>query len=204
MTPALYAAFVLAVVTLLLIPGPSVALIVANSLARGPSAGLATVAGTSAAMVPQLVLTGVGMSALLGGLAQAFFYLRWLGVAYLIYLGVRAWTAPESELAAVAEPRRPLRALFLRGFLVSLSNPKTLLFFTAFFPQFLNPAAPLPPQIWLLSASFLTLAAIFDSGWALAAARVGGALRIGGRLRNRLTGGLLFGAGLGLALVRRS
>jgi threonine/homoserine/homoserine lactone efflux protein len=204
MAPALYAAFVLAVVTLMLIPGPNVALIVANSIARGPRAGLATVAGTSAAMVPQLALTGLGMSALLAGLAEAFFYLRWLGVAYLIFLAYRSWTAPADDLAAAPASRQPTRALFLRGFFVSLSNPKTLLFFAAFFPQFLDPKAPLGPQIWLLSASFLALAVLVDSFWALAAARVGGALRIGGRLRNRLTGGFLFGAGLGLALVRRS
>ena len=204
MTPALYIAFVLAVVTLMLIPGPNVALIVANSIARGPRAGLATVAGTTAAMAPQLLATGLGMSALLNGLAEAFFYLRWLGVAYLIYLGLRAWTAPEANLTAVASPRQPYRALFLRGFFVSLSNPKTLVFFAAFFPQFMNPAAPLAPQIALLSASFLALALIVDSGWVFAAARVGGALRISGRLRNRLAGGFLIGAGLGLALVRRS
>jgi threonine/homoserine/homoserine lactone efflux protein len=155
-------------------------------------------------MVPQLALTGLGMSALLGGVAEAFYYLRWLGVAYLVYLAYRAWTAPADDLAAVAAPRQPYRALFLRGFLVSLSNPKTLVFFAAFFPQFLNPAAPLGAQIGLLAASFLILAATVDSGWALLAARLGGAVKMSGRLRNRLSGGLLLGAGLGLALVRRS
>jgi homoserine/homoserine lactone efflux protein len=93
--------------------------------------------------------------------------------------------------------------LYLRGFLVSLSNPKTLFFFAAFFPQFLDAGAPMPRQIALLSLTFLLIAAIMDSGWALLAARVGGAPRMGGRLRNRLTGGFLFGAGVGLALARK-
>ena len=202
MSLALYATFVLAVVTLMLIPGPNVALIVANSIARGPRAGLATVAGTCAAMVPQLVLTGLGMSALIAGAAEAFAWIRWIGVAYLLWLGFRAWTAPAGDLATAAD-RRPLRLLFVRGFLVSLSNPKTLFFFAAFFPQFLDAGAPMPRQIALLSLTFLLIAAIVDSGWALLAARVGGALKMSGRLRNRLTGGFLFGAGVGLALARK-
>ncbi len=202
MSPALYATFVLAVITLMLIPGPNVALIVANSIARGPRAGLATVAGTCAAMLPQLAFTGLGMSALIAGAAEAFAWIRWLGVAYLLWLGFRAWTAPADNLAATAD-RRPLRRLFVRGFLVSLSNPKTLFFFAAFFPQFLDAGAPMAKQIAVLSLTFLLIAATVDSGWALLAARLGGALKAGGRLRNRLTGGFLFGAGLGLALARK-
>jgi threonine/homoserine/homoserine lactone efflux protein len=203
MSLPLYATFVLAVVTLMLIPGPNVALIVANAMARGPRAGLATMAGTTAAMVPQLVLTGLGMSALVAGAAEVFALLRWLGVAYLGLLAYRAFTAPGGDLAAVAPQLQPLRRLFLRGFLVSLSNPKTLVFFAAFFPQFIAPAAPVGPQVMLLSATFVALAIVIDSGWVLLASRVGGALRMSGRLRNRLTGSLLLGAGLGLALARK-
>ena len=204
MSPALYGAFVAAVVALMLIPGPNVALIDANSLARGPRAGLATVAGTWTAMVPQLVATALGMGALLAGAAQAFGWLRWLGVAYLLWLAFRAFTAPADDDAATGPQDKPLRALFLRGFLVSLANPKTLVFYAAFFPQFLSPRAPLAPQLFLLCATFLALAAIVDSGWALLAARVGGALRISARTRNNLTGGLLLGAGLGLGLLRKA
>jgi homoserine/homoserine lactone efflux protein len=203
MSLALYATFVLAVITLMLIPGPNVALIVANSIARGPRAGLATVAGTCAAMLPQLALTGLGMSALIAGAAQAFAWIRWIGVAYLLWLGFRAWTAPAGELATAGPDRRPLRRLFVRGFLVSLSNPKTLFFFAAFFPQFLDSGAPMPRQIALLSFTFLLIAAIVDSCWAMLSARAGRALKMSGRLRNRLTGGFLFGAGVGLALARK-
>ena len=204
MSLGLYIAFVAAVVALMLIPGPNVALIVSNALARGPRAGLATVAGTWAAMVPQLGLTALGMSAMLAGAAQAFGWLRWLGVVYLLWLAFRAFTAPADDLAATGPDREPLRALFLRGFLVSLANPKTLVFYAAFFPQFLDLHAPMAPQLFLLCATFLALAAIVDSGWALLAARVGGALQLSARARNNLTGGLLLGAGIGLGLIRRA
>ena len=202
MSLPLYATFVLAVVALMLIPGPNVALIVANAISRGPRAGLATMAGTTAAMIPQLALTGLGMTALLAGLGEAFVWLRWLGVVYLVYLAWRAFTAPGDDLRVAAE-RAPLRRLFLRGFFVSLSNPKTLVFFAAFFPQFLSPGAPAGPQVALLSATFVALAIVIDSGWVLLASRVGGALALSGRLRNRLTGAALIGASLGLALARK-
>ena len=203
MSLPLYAAFVLAVIALMLIPGPNVALIVANAMARGPRAGLATMAGTTAAMLPQLALTGLGMSALIAGAAEAFAILRWLGVAYLVFLAYRAFTAPADDLSGVAPERAPLRRLFLRGFLVSCSNPKTLVFIAAFFPQFIAPAAPVGPQVLMLSATFIALAVVIDSGWVLLASRVGGVLRMSGRLRNRLAGSLLLGAGLGLALARK-
>jgi threonine/homoserine/homoserine lactone efflux protein len=203
MSLPLYAAFVAAAIVLMLIPGPNLALIVANTVSRGRPAGFATLAGTTAAMVPQLALTCLGMTALIAGAAEAFSALRWLGVAYLVYLAYRAFTAPDEDLGHVAPQRLPLRRLALRGFLVSLSNPKTLFFFAAFFPQFVDPRAAAAPQLALLCATFLGLALVLDSGWVLLAARVAGALRAGGRWRHRLTGGALLGAGLGLALARR-
>ena len=203
MSPALYAAFVAATTVLMLIPGPNVALIAANSIAHGARYGLLTVAGTTAAMVLQLGLTALGLTALLGDLARAFEVLRWVGVGYLLWLGISAWRAPAADLTKTAPQPRSPRAIFLRGFLVSLTNPKTLLFYAAFFPQFLVSGAHVGPQIAMLAATFLAIAAIVDSGWALLAARFRGLLAVNGRLRNRLTGGLLIGAGLGLALARK-
>jgi homoserine/homoserine lactone efflux protein len=203
MSLPLYATYVLAVIALMLIPGPNVALIVANALSRGPQAGLATMAGTSAAMIPQLVLTGLGLSALLAGAAEAFAVLRWLGVAYLVYLAYRAFTAPADDLSGIAAERAPLRRLFLRGFLVSSSNPKTLFFLAAFLPQFVEPSAPVGPQVFLLSATFVALAVCVDGLWVLLASHARGVLALSGRWRHRLTGGLLLGAGLGLALARK-
>jgi len=200
----LYAAFVAAVTTLMLIPGPNVALIVANSVAHGTRYGLLTVAGTSAAMVLQLAVAAIGMTEALATLGSWFEWLRWIGVAYLLYLGVTYWRAAPIDLTKVAPERKSSRAMFVRALLVSLSNPKTLLFYGAFFPQFLSGGPDVGLEVALLSATFLALAVLVDGGWALTAARARRFLGARGRLRNRLSGGLMIGAGIGLALARKS
>lgn len=202
MSLQLYLAFVAATVILILIPGPSVTLIVANSVAHGVRYGLVTVAGTASAVVIQLLLTVAGMTTFLSIMANWFEWLRWIGVAYLIYLGVRAWRAPAVDLTKTRPEPRSARAIYLRGFLVSLSNPKTLLFYGAFFPQFISVGADLSTQLVLLAATFLVIEVSLDSIWALLAGRFRAALAVNGKLRNRLTGGLLIGAGAGLALSR--
>ena len=199
--PALLPAFVLATVILLLIPGPNVALIVANSVAYGAHFGLLTVVGTSAAMVVQLVLTGLGLTGLLGAAGHWFEWVRWLGVAYLMYLGIKQWRAPPVDLAAVQGQPRSAAGLLTRAMLVSLTNPKTLLFHGAFFPQFLSADRPVAPQAAALSLVFLALALLVDGTWALVAARAHPLLARGVRL-GRLSGDLLIGAGLGLAFAR--
>ncbi len=201
--PALYAAFVLATAVLMLIPGPNVALIVANSVAYGTRYGLLTLAGTASAMVPQLLLTALGMTALLGGLGAWMGWLRWAGVAYLLLLGIRQWRAAPFDLTSVAPQPRSSRNIYLRGLLVSLTNPKTLFFYGAFFPQFVSPARAAGPQLVLLCLTFLAVALVLDSLWAVLAGRLRPLLAARGRLRNRIAGGALVGAGLGLALVHR-
>jgi threonine/homoserine/homoserine lactone efflux protein len=199
----LYLAFVLATTILMLIPGPNVALIVANSVAYGTRYGLLTVLGTSSAMVLQLAITAIGMTALLSWLSQMFEWLRWLGVAYLLFLGIRQWLAAPVDLTRTRPQMKSLQAIYGRGFLISLTNPKTLLFYGAFFPQFIAADLLPGPQIALLAGSFMAIAILVDSGWAVLSGRARGLLASRGRLRNRLTGGLLIGAGLGLALARR-
>lgn len=198
----LYLAFVVASVVLVLIPGPNVALIVANSVAHGARFGLLTVLGTSAAMVVQLGLVALGTQALLAALAGWFEVLRWLGVAYLVGLGIRAWRAPPSDVGAVRPQARAATGIVTRGFLVSLTNPKTLLFYGAFLPQFIAPGPDAGGQLALVSVTFLAIAIGLDSVWAILAARARALLSRHGRLRNRLTSGLLIGSGAGLALAR--
>jgi homoserine/homoserine lactone efflux protein len=200
----LFLAFVLAVTVLMLIPGPNVALIVANSVTYGFRYGLLTVAGTSSAMIVQLGLTVLGMTELLGTLGAWFEWIRWIGVAYLIYLGVAQWRAPPVNLAEVVPEPKSARAMFTRALLVSLTNPKTLFFYGAFFPQFVVTSHDVGAQVAILSATFLLLAVLLDGCWALAAGRARGLLAMRGRLRNRISGGLLVGAGVGLALARKS
>jgi threonine/homoserine/homoserine lactone efflux protein len=199
----LYLGFVLATTILILIPGPNVALIMANSIAHGTRYGLLTVIGTSSAIIVQLALTVLGLSATLGMLAGWFEWVRWIGVAYLLYLGIRQWRAAPVDLTRTRPQARSVRVIALRGFLISLTNPKTLLFYGAFFPQFLSPDASFAPQVALLSLTFFVIAAGLDSGWALLAGRLRGLLAIRGTLRNRLSGGFLIGAGIGLALANR-
>ncbi len=199
----LYLGFVLASVILILIPGPNVSLIVANSVAHGTRYGLLTVAGTSSAIVVQLALTSLGLTATLGMLASWFEWIRWVGVAYLLWLGIRQWMAAPVDLTRTRPQPRSFRAIALRGFLISLTNPKTLLFYGAFFPQFLVRDVPIGLQVAVLSLTFLAIAVGLDCGWALLAGRVRGVLAMRGRLRNRLSGGCLIGAGIGLALAHR-
>ncbi|MGQ0584408.1 MAG: LysE family translocator [Reyranella sp.] len=199
----LYLAFVAASAILILIPGPNVALIVANSVAHGTRFGLLTVAGTSSAVVVHLALTVLGATAILNFLAASFDWLRWAGVVYLVWLGVRAWRAPPVDLAGTEAQARSVRLIFSRGFLVGLTNPKTLLFYGAFLPQFITPGPAAADQLLLLAATFLVVAVVLDGLWAILAGRLRKLLVAHAGLRNRLTGGLLIGAGLGLALARR-
>ncbi len=198
-----YFGFIAAASALALIPGPNVSLIVANAIAHGTRYGLLTVGGTTAAIVVQLGLTVYGMITALEALAAWFELIRWAGVVYLVVLGVRAWRAEPASLADMPAQRRSVRATAVRGFLISLTNPKTLLFYGAFFPQFVAPGRPMGPQLALLSVTFVAIAGGRDSVWAIAAGRARRVLTVRGRLRNRLTGGLLIGASLGLALAHR-
>jgi threonine/homoserine/homoserine lactone efflux protein len=142
------------------------------------------------------------MTAALSTLGHWFEVVRWVGVAYLVWIGVQAWRAPAVDLTRMRAQPKSARAIMFRGFLVSLSNPKTLVFYGAFFPQFVSAEAPVGPQVAVLCVTFLVIAAGLDSCWALMAGRARVFLAMRGRLRNRITGGLLMGAGLGLALVR--
>ncbi len=199
----LYLAFVAASAILILIPGPNVALIVANSVAHGTRFGLLTVAGTSSAVVVHLALTVLGATAILNFLAASFDWLRWAGVVYLVWLGVRAWWAPAVDLAGTEAQARSVKLIYGRGFLVGLTNPKTLLFYGAFLPQFITPGPTVADQLLQLAVTFFVVATLLDGVWAILAGRLRRLLTTHVRLRNRLTGGLLVGAGLGLALARR-
>ncbi|MBT5414652.1 MAG: LysE family translocator [Rhodospirillaceae bacterium] len=201
----LYLAFVLATAVLIAIPGPNVTLIVANAMAYGTRRALVTVAGTQAAQAAQLVVVAFGLASLMEVMAEWFEWLRWFGVAYLLWLGIQRWRARPVG-AGVADPpgARP-RVLFWQGFLVSLTNPKVLFFYAAFFPQFVDPTLPAGPQLVLLCASFLIVAALLDGGYALLAGRARGwiADRRRQRLGNRITGAILLATGAWLALARR-
>jgi threonine/homoserine/homoserine lactone efflux protein len=200
--PSLLLAFAAAVTLLMLIPGPNVALIVANSVTYGVRHGLATVAGTVAAQALSLALVTAGLTTLLEFFGFWFGWLRWIGAAYLVWLGIQQWHAPVRDLGSVAPQKKSHGPLFLQAFLVSLVNPKTLIFYGAFFPQFITLDGNVALQAGILSLVFLVIALLVDSGWALTAAKARGLLASRGRLGNRLAGGILVGAGAALALLR--
>jgi len=201
----LYLAFVVTSIALILLPGPSVLLTVAHSLAFGWRRALNTVLGATCGVAVQLGVALIGMTSFLLLMADWFEWLRWAGVAYLLYLGVQQWRAKPDAAPANAGQARG-RALFLQSLMVTTANPKTLIFFAAFFPQFIDPSAALAVQLPLLGVTFLVITYFFTACWAVLAGRAAGLFRTPGRirLRNRLTGGLFVGAGLGLALARRA
>jgi threonine/homoserine/homoserine lactone efflux protein len=198
-----YLAFIAASVILILVPGPNVAVIVASSISRGPRFGLLTVAGTSSAMVIQLGVMVLGISGVLTFFANWFEWLRWLGVVYLFYLGVQAWRPAVKGATAAPQQGKTARQVYLRGFFVSLTNPKTLLFYGAFLPQFVDQSQNRTVQLLILAATFLVIAVCLDSLWAVGSSWLQRKLTLQSRLWSRFTGGILLSAAGVLALARR-
>ena len=202
----LYFGFIAAAVALIAMPGPNTTLIVGNAIAYGTPKGLATLAGTSTGLVIQLVVIGFGLDETAQFMTTWFDRLRWLGVAYLVWLGIREWLARPNPGAADAPATVRGASLYGRGLLVCLSNPKTLAFLAAFLPQFVNRGAPLMPQLAILSVTFIILAVMGDGAMCLLAGRIRPWI-VGARfaaLRHRISGTCLLACGLALALVRRS
>jgi len=201
----LFAAFAAATAALILLPGPVVTLVVANSLAHGVRTGLTTVVGASVGTGVLIAGGAIGLTAMLAFLSDIFVWVRWAGVAYLAYLGLKHWRAVFRAVRAaeIASPRSA-KGVFWQGALIGVTNPKTVLFYVAFFPQFLDPGLPVGPQLAVMSLTFLAIGLLFDGSYALLAGRVRpwllGARR--NRIRNGLTGTLLIGTS-SLALTRR-
>jgi threonine/homoserine/homoserine lactone efflux protein len=183
---------------LVIIPGPNVALIVANSLSHGLRAGIATVTGTTVGVGLQLLLVVFGLAALVEFAAEALAWIKWAGVVYLVYLGIKAWREPPGDLTAIqATP-----VMFWRGCLVALLNPKTLLFNAAFIPQFVG-GSPMMMELGIVALIFLSVLFVGDVLWAAFANTARRYIGRFGRLRNRVTGAFLGTAGVGLALSHR-
>lgn len=203
--PRAFLVFVAAALALLLTPGPAVLYIVGRSLDQGFRAGLVSALGLVAGGAVHVMAAAVGISALLAASPRALLGLTWAGAAYLAWLGwgeLRAGGAPEG--ADAAPPRAPGH-LFRQGVLVSLLNPKAILFFLAFLPQFVVPGAADPRlQVLVLGATFLGLALCTDTAWAAAAGRAGGWLRGPGRarIRRRISATLYFALAVGAAWPR--
>lgn len=202
MTIELYFAFVAATALLVLTPGPMVAYLVATTLSHGLRHGLMALIGSAAASAVQLAVVVAGLSLILTAASEVFVWIKWIGVAYLAYLGVKALRQPADELEPAAIHRSERRTV-AEAFLVNLTNPKGLLFHGAFLPLFVSPSAPATPQLVVLAVTFVVVAAVLDGCWAVFAARLKPVLARIGRWRHRITGGVLLGAAAGLAFVRK-
>lgn len=198
----LYLWFILVSLAVLIFPGPSILLIVANSLQRGMIIGLYTVAGGFFAMGVQLLIALAGVQSAAENLGGEFAWIRWAGVAYLVYLGAQRWRGHAySEVRGRHSSDRG--SAVVQGFIVALTNPGTMLFFVAFFPQFLNLEVPAGPQLLQMATTFMVLTTLVDVGYAVLAARVAERLHEPGRAtaRNRLAGLILLLAAVTLALI---
>ena len=189
-----------ATAVLVMIPGPNAALIVANTLRYGLRMGCVTVFGTTLGVAIQLAAVVLGMAAIIEFAAEALTWIRWAGVAYLVYLGIRTWNEEPGDLNSVSAAP----AVFWRGCMIAAINPKTLLFNAAFLPQFVVANGDVGQQLAVVAAVFLAVLLLGDMLWALGASSARILLDRYAGARNRITGGFLVVAGVGLALSRRN
>ena len=202
------ALFAVAAVTLLVIPGPAVLYIVTRSVDQGRAAGLASVCGVHVGTLVHVAAAALGLSALLVSSATAYDTVRWLGAAYLVWLGVRRLLAREEDLPAAAGPdtrRLGLRRIFAQGVVVNVLNPKTALFFLAFLPQFVDTSrGSVPFQVVVLGVAFVLLGLLSDGAYAMAASTGAGWLRRRpgvARASRLVSGGVLISLGVTTALA---
>jgi threonine/homoserine/homoserine lactone efflux protein len=165
--------FLAASLALLIVPGPAVMYIVARSIDQGRWAGIVSALGLAAGSIILIVAAAFGVSAVLAASPAAFDTVRYLGAAYLAYLGVRTALSRPASAAGEHAPPEPLRKIFLEGIVVNLLNPKTALFFFAFLPQFVDPTGSVRLQIVVMGLTFTIMGMLTDSVYALVAGAVG-------------------------------
>jgi len=199
-----YFAFVVATAIMIALPGPSVLLTVAHSISFGWRHALFTVAGATMGIAIQLIVAAIGLTSLLNVVAEAFEWLRWAGAVYLVYLGIKQWRSAseplEFDTSSVSKTN-----LFTQGLVITIPNPKSLIFIAAFLPQFIDTARPIGMQLTIIVPTFLLITFTVTSVWALVAGNVRGFFQSQRAFQSvsRTAGGLMITAGVGLALARR-
>ena len=203
MTFETYLAFCAAAAALALVPGPTVTVIIANSLRHGTRAGLMNVIGTQAGFVIWLAIATLGLGAAINLMGVWFDVLRYAGAAYLIWLAIKLFRS-KGDLAVAMDRARPHGSFFLQGFVVIISNPKMLVFFGAIIPPFLVPGESPMLEILLLGTTFMAIAAVGDTAYALMAGKAGAFLsRTRIRSLEIISGCFLMGGGIWMALRGR-
>jgi threonine/homoserine/homoserine lactone efflux protein len=199
-------AFVATAMVLLWIPGPTVLLVVSYALGQGWRAALPMAIGVALGDFTAMTLSMLGLGALLATSAEVFTLFKWIGAAYLIWLGIKLWRAGDTLDAAPRHDRTSTARMIGHAWLVTALNPKSITFFVAFLPQFLNPRADFATQMLVLESTFLVLCSLNAFSYALVASKARGFIRNRRTVRivNRVGGGLLIGAGLATASMRRA
>jgi homoserine/homoserine lactone efflux protein len=188
-----------------IVPGPSVTVVVANSLARGTKAGFLTLIGTELSMLSMVIIVAFGMEAVMAVVAEAFTVIKLVGAAYLIWIGWKMFTASGKLDIAAGDERLPMLRYLWQGALINWSNPKTLLFLGAFLPQFVDLSRPAFGQIIVLGLIVMAIATATDSIYAVLAGQarqVLTATRV--RLMSRVSGAILMVGGVWLALLKKA
>jgi homoserine/homoserine lactone efflux protein len=202
MSIELYAAYLVACLAIALVPGPTMTLIIATGMRHGVRAGLLNVAGTQLGLAVIIAVAGIGLTSAIEGMGHWFEWVRLAGAAYLIWMGVQMFRS-SGKVDTSGAPLVPRGGFFLQGFLVVMSNPKALIFFGAFFPQFIDPAGNYPLQIAVMGITAMVFAAATDGTYAVLAGRAGrllSARRV--KLMSRISGNFLIGGGLWLAFSK--
>lgn len=194
-------AFVAASAVLLAIPGPTILLVISYALGHGRKAAGATVAGVALGDFTAMTASMIGLGALLATSATLFTALKWVGAAYLVYLGIKLWRAPVTagaidDAVTDASKERPFR-IFLHTYVVTSLNPKSIIFFVAFLPQFLDTSRPVVGQMIVFEVTFLVLATLNAALYGVLASMARKTIRKPGiqRAVNRVGGSLMIGAG---------
>jgi threonine/homoserine/homoserine lactone efflux protein len=201
MNTELWLAYVTTVLILMSTPGPSHLLMLSNSLGNGFNRSLATAAGDLSANIVQMTVASLGLVSLIHSSQEFFVVIKWLGVSYLIFMGVMKFRKRFDPSVAVRSRVRTLRSLYWQGFMTSAANPKAVIFFAALFPQFVNPAAQTGQQFVILGVTYLIIDACFltiyggFAGWIESRFR-----HYVGHHMNQISGALLVGAAILLGL----
>ena len=203
---SVWLAYLVTTIVLSVTPGPGVFSSVSSGLNHGFRRGLWNGVGMQLANLILAALVSFGLGAILLASETAFAIVKWLGVAYLIYLGIATWRAHPEMLARKTDGMRSSRDIFVRGFLVSITNPKGIIFFAAILPQFIDVARPQLPQYAILTATTFFVDVFVMAGYTAAAARVLAIMRDSRRIRwvNRGLGSAFVAAGIALASWRRT
>jgi threonine/homoserine/homoserine lactone efflux protein len=210
-------AFATASFVMLAIPGPTILLVVSYALSHGRSVATAVVIGVALGDLTAMTASMLGLGALLATSATLFTALKWIGAAYLAWLGFRLWRAPVPDAAPdtlddetsphdAERDTRGLARIAFHAFAVTALNPKSIVFFVAFVPQFIAPGVDPAPQLALMTATFVLLAAANAAAYGLLAERLRRLLKTprAARTANRIGGGALIGLGVATALARRA